>query len=90
MCIRDRVKPSDFSRFSHIFALDRQNLSDLEALAPSGATATVSLLLDEVPGLAGRSVADPYFGEADGFAETWREVSLAAQALARRFSADAH
>lgn len=79
-----QVGPEDFRRFTHIFALDRKNLSDLRAIAPVDATAELSLLLDHVEGMAGCSVADPYFGEEAGFAETWREVSLAAEALVRK------
>lgn len=78
-----QVTPEDFRRFTHILALDRQNLADLRAIAPADGSARLSLLLDHVEGMAGRSVADPYFGEDEGFAETWREVSLAAQALVR-------
>lgn len=80
-----QVCAEDFYRFSHILALDHSNLEHLQALAPPDATASLSLLLDHVRGLEGQAVADPYFGEADGFAETWREVSLAAQALVREF-----
>ena len=76
-----QVEAEDFRRFSHIFALDHKNLADLKVLRPQDGTATLSLLLDHVPGFEGRSVADPYFGDEAGFAETWREVSLAAKAL---------
>jgi protein-tyrosine phosphatase len=78
-----QVSQEDFRRFSHILALDARNLDDLRAIAPANATADVSLLLDHAPELAGQSVADPYFGDESGFAETWREVSLAAEALVR-------
>lgn len=78
-----QVCVEDFRRFTHILALDEQNLADLRAMAPANATAQLSLLLDHVAGLEGHSVADPYFGDDTGFAETWREVSLAAQALVR-------
>jgi protein-tyrosine phosphatase len=76
-----QVVPEDFRRFTHILALDERNLADLAAIAPADATASLSLLLDHVAGLEGKSVADPYFGEDLGFAETWREVSRAAVAL---------
>ncbi|MCK9542415.1 MAG: low molecular weight phosphotyrosine protein phosphatase, partial [Novosphingobium sp.] len=71
----------------HILALDGQNLADLRRIRPAGATARLSLLLDHVPGMAGRpaaerSVADPYYGDEAGFAETWEQVSRAARALA--------
>ncbi|WP_374412215.1 low molecular weight protein-tyrosine-phosphatase [Novosphingobium colocasiae] len=74
-----QVTPDDFLRFDRIYALDRSNLSDLQELAPAGATAQVALLLDAVPALAGRSVADPYHGDAAHFAQTWQEVTLAAR-----------
>lgn len=78
-----QVVSADFRRFTHILALDRQNLTDLRALAPADGSARLSLLLDHVADMQGRSVADPYFGDAAGFAETWREVDLAAKALVR-------
>ena len=76
-----QVSPEDFRSFTHILALDRQNLADLRAIAPADATASLSLLLDHVAGLEGRSVADPYFGDEDGFETTWQEVDAAAEAL---------
>lgn len=79
-----QVAPEDFFRFTHILALDEKNLADLRRIAPADASAEVSLLLDQVPGMTGQSVADPYFGDEAGFAETWREVSLGAQALVRK------
>jgi protein-tyrosine phosphatase len=76
-----QVEVADFARFTHIFALDAQNLADLRRIAPGATSAELSLLLDAVPGRAGQAVADPYYGDDDGFVETWRDVSTAAQAL---------
>lgn len=76
-----QVSPADFHRFTHIFALDHSNLANLRALAPSGATAEVKLLLDIVPGEAGQAVADPYYGSALDFETTWAEVDAAARAF---------
>jgi protein-tyrosine phosphatase len=81
-----QLAPDDFTRFTHIAALDHQNLADIQALAPPDGTARIALLLDEVPGRAGQSVADPYFGEAEGFETTWRDVTEAARALADRLA----
>lgn len=78
-----QVTSADFSRFSHILALDRRNLADLETIRPHGATATLGLLLDYVAGREGQSVADPYYGDEAGFLLTWDEVSTAAAGLAR-------
>ena len=43
--------------------------------------ARLMLMLDLVPGRAGESVTDPYYGADDGFAETWADVSAVAAAL---------
>ena len=51
----------DFYGFDHIFAMDRRNYADLQALRPSDAKASLHLFLesDEVP--------DPYYGGDQGF-----------------------
>ncbi len=81
-----QVNVEDFRRFTHIFALDKGNLAALRQLVPAGATARVELLLDNVPGRAGESVADPYFSDQDAFDITWADVAAAAAALVERFS----
>jgi protein-tyrosine phosphatase len=82
-----QVTRDDFSRFSHILALDPDNLADLRALAPDDATAELGLLLDLVPARAGQGVVDPYYGAAEGFEATWSDVSEAARALVARLAA---
>lgn len=77
-----QVGAEDFHRFTHIFALDAENLRNLLGIAPAGHGAMLSLLMDIVPGRAGDAVRDPYFGGDDGFEETWRDVTAAARALA--------
>lgn len=83
-----QVSAADFTRFTHIQALDRHNLDDLRRMRPVGATAHVGLLLDMVPGREGQSVADPYYGGPQDFAVTWDEVSAAAQGLVAHLLAD--
>jgi protein-tyrosine phosphatase len=78
-----QVEQADFTRFTHIFALDCENLANLRRFAPGDRTAELALLLDVVPGREGQPVADPYFGDDAGFEATWRDVTQAAQALAR-------
>ncbi|WP_396592886.1 low molecular weight protein-tyrosine-phosphatase [Brevundimonas sp. R86498] len=82
-----QVTRADFTRFTHIVALDHDNLSNLRRMAPPSAVAELSLLLDHVPGREGQAVADPWFGEAAGFDVTWAEVTAAASTLAARFRA---
>ena len=84
-----QVDPDDFRLFDLIVALDRSNLDDLRVLAPPGSTATLSLLLDHVPGRAGEDVADPYHGDAASFAVTWADVTAGARGLAARLAATA-
>ena len=79
-----QVRPEDFRRFDFVFALDRQNLRDLRAIAPADASAELGLLMDQVAGREGSSVADPYYGEDRDFDVTWADVSAAAEALVAR------
>ena len=78
-----KVTRTDFDRFDLIFALDPDNLADLETLRPAGSRARLSLLLDRVPGREGQGVADPYYGGDSHFDTTWRDVTEAARALVR-------
>jgi len=80
-----RVDECDYRRFSHIFALDHDNLATLQARAPADTTAEITLLLDCVKGREGAAVADPYYGGEERFADTWEDVSMAAAALIERF-----
>lgn len=79
-----QVRKADFRRFTHIVALDSSNLQGLRLLIPADATAQLSLLLDHVAGRQGEGVADPYYGDAAGFAVTWADVSAGAEALCRK------
>lgn len=79
-----QLNRDDFHAFDLILAADVANLRDARALAPAGARARLMLMLDLVPGRAGQSVTDPYYGGDDGFAETWADVSAVAAALVAR------
>lgn len=81
-----QVSQDDFRRFTHILALDRENLAVLRRLRPDDGRAELSLLLDHVEGREGQPVADPYYGDAAGFDETWADVTAGAQALVRRLT----
>jgi protein-tyrosine phosphatase len=79
-----QVDLADFDRFTHIVALDAQNLADLGKLRPENTRAQLSLLLDHVPGREGQSVADPYYGDDAAFELAWAEVSAGAAGLLAR------
>jgi protein-tyrosine phosphatase len=82
-----QVEKGDFHRFTHIVALDLNNLAALRKMAPADATAAVSLMLDEIEGRRGEAVADPYYGDEARFAVTWADVTEASRNLAERISA---
>lgn len=62
-----QVTADDFRSFDLIVAMDRRNLEDLDAIAPSDATAEVRLFRDFDPEGPGE-VPDPYYGGEAGFA----------------------
>lgn len=76
-----QVKPADFTRFTHIVAMDAENLVNLKRIMPAESTAKLSLMLDWA-GRSGESVEDPYYGEDDGFNITWADVTAASKGLA--------
>ncbi len=76
-----QVGAADFHRFSHIFALDADNLKNLRRIRPSDGTADLRLLMDLVPGREGTGVIDPYYGDDAGFDLTWDDVTRAARAI---------
>lgn len=79
-----KVTEDDFFRFTHIIALDRENLAALKALRPDGSTAEISLLLDYVKGREGQGVVDPWYGSLSGFEVTWSDVTAGAKGLAEK------
>lgn len=81
-----RVIPDDFMRFTHIFAVDQGVLKSLRVMVPDKPKAHLELLLDNVPGREGDSIADPFFSEQEAFDITWADSMAAAEALALRFS----
>jgi len=78
-----QVVAEDFHRFTHVFALDHDNLAGLRARVPAGAPTAPGLFLDLVEGRAGQPVADPYYGDEAGFEQTWADVTAGADALVR-------
>lgn len=76
-----QVGLDDFDAFDRLIALDRDNLAALRALAPEGARAQLSLLLDYADGRSGQDVVDPYFGEDEGFEQAWRDIRAGVEGL---------
>ena len=78
-----QVRPSDFADFDLIVAMDRENLSDLLALAPDEAAAEKVRLLREFDPVAGDDldVPDPYYGGPNGFERVLELVTAACRGL---------
>ena len=62
-----QVERADFERFDFIFAMDDDNLANLQRIRPAGSRARVALLLSQAPNAAVREVPDPYYGGPEGF-----------------------
>lgn len=61
-----QLRREDFARFDYVLAMDRGHRK-LLLRAAGEQVARVRLYLDFAPGLAGRDVPDPYYGEAEDF-----------------------
>ncbi len=75
------VVAEDFRNFDHIFAMDQQNLRDLQSMAPADATASLSLFLEHDPSTDTLEVPDPYYGGGAGFERVLDLVEEASEAL---------
>lgn len=64
-----QVTVDDFYDFDWLLAMDQQNLSELQALAPKDKTARLELMLNyaNAPEWRGGDVPDPYYGGANEF-----------------------
>ncbi|WP_033838547.1 low molecular weight protein-tyrosine-phosphatase [Mesorhizobium loti] len=82
-----KVTPQDFSRFDLILGMDRSNVADLKALGPAERD-RVQLFLEFAHGQA-RDVPDPYYDGPEAFAEVYRMIREASEALATRLAARA-
>ncbi|KAH8602248.1 phosphotyrosine protein phosphatase I superfamily [Bisporella sp. PMI_857] len=63
-----KVQPADFQKFDYIFAMDRQNLRDLQRIHQRvGGNAQVMLFGEFAGKKKAEEVEDPYYGARDGF-----------------------
>jgi protein-tyrosine phosphatase len=76
-----RVDPSDFERFDYVLAMDRENLANLQAIAPSGHETKVRLFLEFGSQRTVDEVPDPYYGGPRGFDDVLDLVEDAADGL---------
>ena len=76
-----RVEMSDFEYFDYILAMDEDNLTILESMAPSQHSEKVRLFLEYAPDMPEREVPDPYYGGPRGFDIVLDLVEAASQGL---------
>jgi protein-tyrosine phosphatase len=76
-----RFTQADFDEFDYIFAMDRENLYDLQGLARSKADLAKLSLLLQAADMAEEEVPDPYYGGDDGFLHVFRMIDRATDQL---------
>lgn len=76
-----QVTPADFQRFDRIYAMDRSNLADLQAMAPARSPARIDLVMRLAPDYGLDEVPDPYYGGDRGFEQVIDMLSVAADRL---------
>lgn len=82
-----QVRPSDFTDFDLILAMDNDNLAHLQNLASRyPATAEIRLLRDFDPDPGDRQVPDPYYGGPEGFENVLEMCRRSCSVLLETFS----
>ncbi len=68
---------ADFDRFDYIFAMDQQNMRDLERYRRQKPNGKARLMLFGEYSGTGKteSISDPYYGGRDGFAKTFEQTT---------------
>lgn len=74
-----KISAADFDRFDYIFAMDRQNLSDLESYKAKKPDSKAKVMLfGEYSGTGSAKaeiVSDPYYGGRDGFSKAYEQTT---------------
>lgn len=76
-----QVDQQMIARAHYVFAMDAQNLADLQALAGPEHASKLRLFLDVEEASKGMDVPDPYYGDAHGFTEVLDLCEKASDAL---------
>ncbi|MFC1662308.1 low molecular weight protein-tyrosine-phosphatase [Gemmatimonadota bacterium] len=85
-----QVGPADLRDFTHVLAMDRGNLEDLERLREgAGGDAVLCLLREFDPeGGPGAEVPDPYYGGPQDFEEVFQMVKRSGEQLLQQLLRD--
>lgn len=76
-----QVNAVDFERFDLLLAMDEANFAELRRRCPPEHRDKVRLLMEFAPGATEIEVADPYFGDAQGFEQVLDQVERACAGL---------
>jgi protein-tyrosine phosphatase len=76
-----QVIAADFARFDLMLAMDRDNLTALEALRPRNSRAKAGLFLKYAPELGISEMPDPYYRDADAFEQVLDLATAASRGL---------
>lgn len=80
-----QVNSSDFELFDWILAMDAENLKNLKSLAPKNCRAKVVLFGRANPDCDLGEVADPYYGDQQGFVDMREHLLLLSQQFLTHF-----
>ncbi len=78
-----RVSEEDFHRYDRIYAMDRDNLRNLERSCPDNLQHKLALFLQHAEGFDEDEVPDPYYGGPAGFERVLDLIEDAADGLVR-------
>jgi protein-tyrosine phosphatase len=81
-----QVQQDDFRRFDYLLAMDRANLTQVEAQRPGNASAQIALFLDFAPQAGTDEVPDPYYGGAEEFERVLDLCETAARGLLKHLA----
>ncbi|MHB8562493.1 MAG: low molecular weight protein-tyrosine-phosphatase [Acidiferrobacteraceae bacterium] len=76
-----KVTPVDIETFDYVLAMDCENLKNLQAICPPGATSKIRLFMEYASNRPEREVPDPYFGGSGGFDQVFDLIEGAASGL---------
>ncbi|MCM4169773.1 Putative low molecular weight protein-tyrosine-phosphatase [Arenibacter antarcticus] len=78
--------PMDFEEFDHIFAMDKENYTNIIALAKNGKEQQkVKLMLHQMS-TSDHEVPDPYYGGDQGFEKVYQLLDSACEQLAQELN----
>jgi protein-tyrosine phosphatase len=76
-----QVERADFDRFDLVVAMDWDNYERLERICPPQQAGKLRRLMEFAPAGSPEEVADPYYGDTDGFERVLDEVEAACRGL---------